>query len=412
MGTSFPSGTVTFLFTDIENSTRLWEQYPKEMLRAQARHDQVLREAIESNSGYVFQRIGDAFCAAFHNAADAIRAAVKSQVELAAEPWQGAAIRVRMGIHTGKAEVQLDGSYSGYLTLCRVQRLMSAGHGGQVLISFAARELVYDDLPEGVELKDMGNWRFRNLSRPEHIFQLVIAGLPGDFPPLHSDTAKDCSMEPIRILIADDHTLFREGLRALFAALSDIQVVGEAADGAAAITAVDSLQPDVVLMDINMPRVNGIEATRRILTTHPNMGVIVVTMLEDDASVFSAMRAGARGYILKGANHEEIIRAIRAVAAGQAIFGPAIATRMINFFQGIKGASPKGDSAAAFPELTERERQVLHLMAQGVSNKAIAEKLVISMKTVSNHITNIFSKLQVADRAQAVVRARDAGLGQ
>lgn len=412
MGTGFPSGTVTFLFTDIEDSTRLWEQHPKEMLQAHARHDQILREAIELNSGHVFQLIGDAFCAAFHNPGDAIRAAVKSQLDLAAERWQGASIRVRMGIHTGKAEVQLaDGSYSGYLTLSRVERLMSAGHGGQVLISLAAKELVYDDLPEGVELKDMGNWQFRNLSRPEHIFQLMISGLPSDFPALHTYAAKDGSMDAVRILIADDHTLFREGLRALFAALSDIQVVGEAADGAAAITQVESLQPDVVLMDINMPRVNGIDATRRILSTHPNVGIIVVTMLEDDASVFSAMRAGARGYVLKGAHHEEILRAIRAVAAGQAVFGPAIAARMINFFQGLNRAPQKGSSSVAFPELTEREREVLHLMAQGISNKAIAEKLVISMKTVSNHITNIFSKLQVADRAQAVVRARDAGLG-
>ena len=218
-------------------------------------------------------------------------------------------------------------------------------------------------------------------------------------------------MDTIRILIADDHALFREGLRALFAALPDIEVVGEAAEGATAITQVDALRPDVVLMDINMPGVNGIEATRRILSTHPNLGIIMVTMLEDDASVFSAMRAGARGYVLKGAHHEEILQAIRAVAAGQAVFGPAIATRMMNFFQGLNGAPRTGEAAQAFPELTEREREVLTLIAQGISNKEIAEKLFISAKTVSNHITNIFSKLQVADRAQAIIRAQDAGLG-
>lgn len=218
-------------------------------------------------------------------------------------------------------------------------------------------------------------------------------------------------MDKIRILIADDHALFREGLRALFTALPDIEVVGEAAEGAAAISQVDTLQPDLVLMDINMPGVNGIEATRRILSTHPNLGVIMVTMLEDDASVFSAMRAGARGYVLKGAHHDEILQAIRAVAAGQAVFGPAIAARMMNFFQGLNTTLHTGSAAQAFPELTEREREVLTLIAQGVSNKEIAEKLFISMKTVSNHITNIFSKLQVADRAQAIIRARDAGLG-
>ena len=412
MNSNFPSGTVTFLFTDMEGSTKLWERYPQEILAAQARHNQIVREAIESNEGYVFQVIGDAFCTAFHTAGDAIRAAVKCQLDLEMEKWQHTPIKVRMGIHTGQAEIQIaDGSYFGYITLSRVQRLMSAGCGGQVLVSYTVQEIVYNDLPEGVKLTDLGKWRLKNLKHPEHIFQLEIPGLPCDFPSLTLNATKDFSMDTIRLLIADDHALFREGLRALFSALPDIEVVGEAADGATAVTQVDASQPDVVLMDINMPGVNGIEATRRILSNHPQLGIIMVTMLEDDASVFAAMRAGARGYVLKGAHHEEILQAIRAVAAGQAVFGPAIAVRMMNFFQGLNAAPRSENTAQSFPELTEREREVLKLMAQGVSNKAIAEKLVISMKTVSNHITNIFSKLQVADRAQAILRARDAGLG-
>jgi DNA-binding NarL/FixJ family response regulator/class 3 adenylate cyclase len=410
MSSNFPSGTVTFLFTDIENSTKLWEQHPQEMLVAQARHNQILRKAIEANYGYVFQVIGDAFCAAFDTAGDAIRAAIQAQMNLHSEEWDTTQIKVRTGIHTGKAEFQpADSSYVGYITLSRVQRIMSVGRGGQVLISYSTRELVYEDLPEGVSLNDMGRWRLKNLSRPEHIFQLIIPGLPCDFPAIQLTRTKDSAMDTIHVLIADDHTLFREGLRALFTALPDIEVVGEAAEGETAIQQVDALQPDVVLMDINMPGVNGIEATRRILRDHPNLGVIMVTMLEDDASVFSAMRAGARGYVLKGAHHDEILQAIRAVAAGQAVFGPAIAARMMNFFQALNPAGQAAHSAA-FPERTEREREVLTLIAQGVSNKEIAEKLVISMKTVSNHITNIFSKLQVADRAQAIIRAREAGL--
>jgi DNA-binding NarL/FixJ family response regulator len=218
-------------------------------------------------------------------------------------------------------------------------------------------------------------------------------------------------MEPIGVLVADDHALFREGLRALFMTIPDIGCVGEAATGEEAVAQAEALQPDVVLMDINMPGVNGIEATRRILHTSPNIGVVVVTMLEDDASVFAAMRAGARGYVLKGAHHDEMLQVIRAVANGQALFGPEIATRMMKFFKGL-GSIPRSTlPAQAFPELTAREREVLELIAQGLSNHEIAERLVISPKTVRNHITSIFSKLQVADRTQAILRARDAGMG-
>jgi DNA-binding NarL/FixJ family response regulator len=218
-------------------------------------------------------------------------------------------------------------------------------------------------------------------------------------------------MEPIRVLIADDHALFREGLRALFMTIPDVEFVGEAATGKEVIAQAQALGPDVVLMDINMPDINGIAATRRILGANPNIGVIMVTMLEDDASVFAAMRAGARGYVLKGSHHDEMLQVIRAVAAGQALFGPAIATRMMDFFKGLGSAPRPAPPAQAFPELTAREREVLELIAQGYSNKKIAERLVISPKTVRNHITSIFSKLQVADRAQAIVRARDAGMG-
>jgi DNA-binding NarL/FixJ family response regulator len=217
-------------------------------------------------------------------------------------------------------------------------------------------------------------------------------------------------MEPIRLLIADDHTLFRDGLRALFQSRPDTEVVGEAATGAEAITLAEKLQPDVVLMDILMPGVNGIEATRRIVQTSPHIGVIVVTMFEDDDSVFAAMRAGARGYVLKGADQEEMVRAIQAVARGEALFGAAVAARLMSFFSqaGPAGVAP----LPAFPELTEREREILGLIARGENNAAIAQRLSLSPKTIRNHVSNIFNKLQVADRAQAILRARDAGLGR
>ena len=213
-------------------------------------------------------------------------------------------------------------------------------------------------------------------------------------------------MEPIHVLIADDHPLYREGVRKMLSVASDIEIVGEAASGEDAIDRALSLQPDVILMDLKMPGVNGIEATRRILYASPRIGVLVLTMFETDETVFAAMRAGARGYMLKDADQEEVLRAVKAVNRGEAIFSAAIAERLIHYFAAFK---PTADMA--FPELTDREREILHLIAQGHSNSEIAERLLLSIKTVQNHVSNIFSKLQVADRAQAIIRARDAGLG-
>jgi DNA-binding NarL/FixJ family response regulator len=210
--------------------------------------------------------------------------------------------------------------------------------------------------------------------------------------------------EAIRVLVADDHPMFRDGLRTLLRDADGVELVGEATTGEEAVVRALDLQPDVVVMDLQMPDVNGIEATRRITAASPHVSVLVLTMFEDDDSVFSAMRAGARGYLLKGAAQEEILRAVAAVAAGDAIFGPSVATRLIEFFAAERPPQP-------FPELTEREREVLELLAQGKSNQNIARELFLSSKTIRNHVSNIFTKLHVADRAQAIIRARDAGLG-
>ena len=213
-------------------------------------------------------------------------------------------------------------------------------------------------------------------------------------------------MDPLRILIADDHPLFRKGMRALLAATPGTEVIGEATTGQEAIELAAALQPDVILMDLQMPGINGIEATRQILHTSPHIRILVVTLFEDDASIFTALRAGARGYILKDAQEEEMLRAIRAVGSGEAIFSPAIATRLMDFFAAPRPAVPK----EIFPTLTEREREILQMIARGRTNNDIAKELALSSKTVGNYVSNIFSKLQVADRAQAIIRARDAGL--
>ncbi len=216
-------------------------------------------------------------------------------------------------------------------------------------------------------------------------------------------------MEPtIRVLVADDHAVFREGLRAVLSPEPDMDVVGEAATGKEAVERAAELGPDVILMDIQMPGINGIEATRRILDANSHIGVVVLTMFEDDDSVFSAMRAGARGYVLKGGDPSEILKVARAVAGGEAYFGPEIARRLVDFFSTPKPSTPE----EALPELTARERDILALIAQGHTNATIAARLFVSPHTVRNHITHIFAKLQVADRAQAIIRAREAGLGR
>jgi DNA-binding NarL/FixJ family response regulator len=215
------------------------------------------------------------------------------------------------------------------------------------------------------------------------------------------------SNNEIRILIADDHPLFRFGLRALLDAEAGTAVIGEATSGIEAVEMAASLQPDVILMDINMPELNGLEATRHILADNPEANILVLTMFDDD-TVFAAIRAGARGYLLKGSEGEETLRAIRAVAGGEAIFSPNIAARLMQHFAN----EPQTPIASPFPDLTARELEVLQLIAQGLTNNAIAEKLVISPKTVRNQVSIIFSKIDVANRAEAIVRAREAGLGQ
>ncbi|MDP9372438.1 MAG: response regulator transcription factor [Chloroflexota bacterium] len=218
-------------------------------------------------------------------------------------------------------------------------------------------------------------------------------------------------MEPIRVLIADDHRFYREGVRALLGGAPDIAVAGEAASGDETIARAEALQPDIILMDLKMPGLNGIEATRRILGASPHVGVLVVTMYDDDDSVFAAMRAGARGYLLKDADRDDLVRAIQAVSRGEAIFSPAIARRLMGYFAALHAGGPAAVPAPPFPDLTDREREILALIAGGLNNAAIAARLALSRKTVANHVSNILSKLQVADRAQAIVRARDAGLG-
>lgn len=216
----------------------------------------------------------------------------------------------------------------------------------------------------------------------------------------------EATSEPIRILLADDHAAFRSGLQALLRTVSGFDVIGGASTGEEVVALAASSQPDVVVMDLNMPGIDGIEATRRIVATSPHIAVLVLSMYEDNDQVFGALKAGAKGYLLKGADRAELVRAIRGVASGEAIFGPAVARRLLAYF-----STRPAVEATAFPELTDREREILDLIARGLGNPEITQRLVLSPKTIRNHVSNIFSKLQVGGRAEAIVRAREAGFG-
>ena len=234
--------------------------------------------------------------------------------------------------------------------------------------------------------------------------EIVPSRLPRPAP---ARTVVGVTAEQLRILVADDSDAFRAGLAALLGSVDGVTLAGEATSGEEAISRALDLHPDIVLMDLHMPGRNGIEATRAIVSAAPHIAVLVLTMHEDDESVFAAVQAGARGYLVKGARQAELLRAVHAVAEGGAVFGPAVARRMVDFFNAAASAT----SAASFPELTAREREILDLVARGRSNAQIAEQLVLSTKTVRNHVSSVFTKIQVVDRAQAIVKAREAGIG-
>jgi DNA-binding NarL/FixJ family response regulator/class 3 adenylate cyclase len=399
-GVEKPTGTLTFLFTDIEGSTRLLKDVGRERYEeALGTHRRLLRDAVDENEGFMVGSEGDGCLVVFRSGADAVAAAAAAQRGHAAHPWPpDAIVRVRMGLHTGDA-VLGDEGYVG-LAIHHGARIGAAGDGGQVLLSSITARLVAHQLPEGVELRDIGERPLRDLDTPERLFELVIDGTPGS-------AARPGA---IRVLIADDQALVRSGFTMILETQRDIHIVGDAEDGAEAVRLVGELEPDVVLMDIRMPELDGLEATRRILALPNAPRVIVLTTFDMNEYVYEAMKAGASGFLLKDTRPELLIDAVRTVAHGDALLAPAITRRLIEEF--TSRPSPGAYASTELAGLDERELEILGLVAQGLSNGEIAASLSIGEPTVGAYVEVILAKLGLRDRAQAVVVAYQTGLAQ
>ena len=411
-----PSGTVTFLFSDVEHSTRLLRRLRERYGDVLGEHQRLLRAAFEAGGGWEVDTQGDSFFIAFRKPKDAVLAAVAGQRALHAHSWpDDSPVRVRMGIHTGEASLT-EGRYHG-LSVHRAARICAAGHGGQILLSQTSHTLLEDEEVELSELvlRELGRQRLKDFDRPVGIFQVVAPDLPAEFPPLRT-LDNEASKEPekpaeacLSVIIVDDQALVRAGFRMILDAEADVEVVGEAASGREAIAEVQRLRPDIVLMDVRMPELDGIEATRQLLAEGVTSKVVMLTTFDMDEYVYEALRAGASGFLLKDVPPEQLVAGIRAVASGEALLAPSITRRVIEEFVRRPPESAR-TTPPELQELTERELEVLQQVARGLSNTEIAQELFVSETTVKTHVGRILMKLGLRDRVQAVVFAYESGV--
>jgi DNA-binding NarL/FixJ family response regulator/class 3 adenylate cyclase len=424
------STTITFLFSDVEGSTALIRRLRDGYHAVIGDHERLLRGAWSEAGGRELDADGDSFFVAFRRPRQAVEAAVAAQHAVAAHEWpEGVDLRVRIGVHTGEATPVGD-QYVG-LAVHRAARICDAGHGGQVLISETTRSLLDDEEAEleGIAIHDLGPHLLKDFDRPVRIYQLAIQGLAAEFPALRTqadegaanlaDRQDERVLErpadasgPVRVLIVDDQALVRTGFRMILEAEPDLEVVGEAADGREAIEQARRFSPDVVLMDVRMPEVDGIEATRQLLAApDATAKVVMLTTFDMDEYVYEALRAGASGFLLKDVPPEQLVAGIRAVASGDALLAPSVTRRVIEEFVRRPPESVRA-SPAQLAELTARELEVLKLIARGLSNAEIATELFVSETTVKTHVAHVLMKLQLRDRVQAVVLAYESGLVQ
>jgi DNA-binding NarL/FixJ family response regulator/class 3 adenylate cyclase len=401
-----PLRHLTFLFADVEGSTRLAEAHPAEAGSALARYHELVASTVERHGGRIFERIGDGAYACFADARAGVAAASDLQAAIGDEDWGSLGrVRVRVTLLSGDVEVQSDRFYGR--PLFRAARLLTLAGGGETLLSGTTVDELGGWLPAGSLLRDLGLQRLRDIPEPERVHALVHTSRARggdvartDQPEMQgTDTVTETEEEgPIRVLLVDDHAVVRRGLRGFLELLKDFEVVGEAENGREGVAAADRLMPDVVLMDLLMPEMGGLEAIAAIKQAHPEVEIVAVTSFIEEEKVTSALEAGASGYLLKDAEAEEVAQAIRAAYHGEVHLDPAVSRLLAQRLRQRKDAEP-------IEPLTTREKEVLSQLAKGASNKEIAYELGITERTARTHVSNILGKLGLASRTQAALYA-------
>jgi DNA-binding NarL/FixJ family response regulator/class 3 adenylate cyclase len=398
-----PTHHLTFLFADVEGSTRIAEQHGQAASAALVRYHEMVAQAAAAHGGRLFERIGDGAYACFPVASAAVQAADHLQHAIGEEDWGAIGrLRIRIALVTGDVEIAGDRYYG--TPLFRAARIQALANGGETLLAGTTVDELDAGPPAGTLLRDLGSQRLRDVSEPERVFALVHTsrGLP--IEPSSDESERQGTVDvsdeegPIRVLLVDDHAVVRRGLRGFLELLKDFDVVGEAENGREGVTAADRLVPDVVLMDLLMPEMGGLEAIAAIKQTHPEIEIVAVTSFIEEEKVTSALEAGASGYLLKDAEAEEVAQAIRAAYNGEVHLDPAVSRLLAQRLRQRKDAEP-------VEPLTAREKEVLSQLAKGASNKEIAYELGITERTARTHVSNILGKLGLASRTQAALYA-------
>jgi DNA-binding NarL/FixJ family response regulator/class 3 adenylate cyclase len=396
---------LTFLFADVEGSTRLMERHGPDAGDALARYHEIVANTARRHGGMLFERIGDGAYVCFTDAPAAVAAADELQAAIIEHDWGVIGrMRIRIAVVSGEVEARGDRYYGR--PLFRAARLQGLANGGETFLAGSTVDELGGFLPDGTVLRDLGSQRLRDVPEPERVFALVHTSRsrPGDGAgPNESENGQGMSSVhdeegPIRVLLVDDHAVVRRGLRGFLELLKDFDVVGEAENGREGVAAADRLVPDVILMDLLMPEMGGLEAIGAIKQAHPEIEIVAVTSFIEEDKVTSALEAGASGYLLKDAEAEEVAQAIRAAYDGEVHLDPAVSRLLAHRMRQRKEAEP-------VEPLTAREKEVLSQLAKGAANKEIAYELGITERTARTHVSNILGKLGLASRTQAALYA-------